>query len=411
MSEASDHDLCSAAATFTPRHAFLNLLPLHMDPRAINALHEMAHAETFAGSAFFASFAARILKGEAVPIRPLRGFLEAIPDAYRHVGGRSAPGSGPDDAVVCHLVTIANRYVAEFGDFWRALGFDLRTATSPAAAIGRVNASQLVGRTLIQTVARSALELALVRAGEKSPEDHVRALYEQFEMRQPLPLPGPGEAIQDHIHRLMRRAPRKFVGMFDDQVLLLDVLLNADQTTLLELRPLLSAVVGLEYFTLWCPPRFETLFFFHPTADFGFRLERYVAARARSPSHKQALSLRLGALAAAIAPVRDRKLILVDPDHVEDPRVHTAYELLSLKSYIFALPHFCEHHLRDASMIGSSQSYAITALKQTSEEAFEAYLGLIARQAKYPELSTLLESVVLRQGKSSDGRDILLLRV
>lgn len=411
MNPASDHDLCSAAATFTPRHAFLNLPPLHRDPGAINALHEIAHAETFAGTAFYASFAARTLKGDAVPIRPLREFLEAIPDAFRQVGGRSAPGSGPDHAVVYQLVTIANRYVADFGDIWRAMGFDFRTATSPAAAIGAVNASQLVGRTLIQIVARSALELALVRAGEKAPEDHVRALYERFETRQPLPMPGPGEAIQDHIRRMMGKPPRKIVGMFDDQFLLSDVLLNADQAALLELRPLLSAVVGLEYFTQWWPPQFQTLFFAHPTADFGNRVERYIAARARSPSHEQVLSQRLGALAVAIVPVRDRKPILVDPDHAEDPRAHTAFELLSLQSYIFALPHFCESHLRDAPMFGSSCSGAISALKQTSEQAFEAYLRLIAKQAQCPELLISLESVVLRPGTSGDGRDVLLLRV
>ncbi|CCJ05616.1 hypothetical protein [Methylocystis sp. SC2] len=411
MNPTSDHDLCSAAATFTPRHAFLNLPPLHKDPGAINALHEIAHAETFSGAAFYASFAARTLKGEAVPIRPLREFLEAIPDAFQHVGGRSAPGSGPDHAVVYHLVTIANRYVADFGDIWREIGFDFRTATSAAAAIGEVNSSQLVGRTLIQIVARCALELALVRAGGKAPEGHVRALYERLETHQPLPMPGPGEGIQDHIQRLMRKSPRKIVGMFDDQLLLADVLLNADQTTLLELRPLLSAVVGLEYFTQWWPPQFQTLFFAHPTADFGNRLQRYVAARARSPSHEQVLLQRLGNLAIAIAPVRDRKPILVDPDHAEDPRAHTAFELLSLQSYIVALPHFCESHLQDAPMIGSSCSGAINALKKTSEQAFEAYVSLIAKQANCPELSILLKSVVLRPAKSSDGREVLLLRV
>jgi len=137
----------------------------------------------------------------------------------------------------------------------------------------------------------------------------------------------------------------------------------------------------------------------------------YVAARARSPSHEQVLLQRLGNLAIAIAPVRDRKPILVDPDHAEDPRAHTAFELLSLQSYIVALPHFCESHLQDAPMIGSSCSGAINALKKTSEQAFEAYVSLIAKQANCPELSILLKSVVLRPAKSSDGREVLLLRV
>lgn len=411
VNPASENDLCSAAATFTPRLAFLSLPSLDEDPKGIHALHEIAHADTFAGSAFYASFAARTLKGEAVPMDPIREFLEAIPQAVREIGGRSAPGSGPDHAAVYHLVTIAKRYVADFADNWRTTGLDFRTATSPAAEIGEVDASQLVGRSLIQMVARCALELALVRAGENAPEDHVRTLFERFESGQPLQVPLPEETILGHIQRLMGKPPRRIAGMFDDQFLLADMLHNADVATLLELRPLLSAVVGLEYFTQWWTPQFQTLLFAHPTAEFNNRLHRYVAARATSQSHWDSLVGRLGELVIGLVPVRDKKPILIDPDFAEDSLSCSAVELMSLRSYIHALPLFCERHLQDAPMIGSSCNVELDALKRTSEQAFQAYVNRITMQAGCPDLAMLLDKVVLRPAITENGLAVLYLRV
>ncbi len=96
---------------------------------------------------------------------------------------------------------------------------------------------------------------------------------------------------------------------------------------------------------------------------------------------------------------------------MEDPNAWNAREVLSLRSYIFAVPHFCEQHLAYAPMIGSSCRDAIIALKLSSQQAFEAYLNLIATKAGRPELLNVSEKADLRAGKDDRGADVFFLRM
>jgi hypothetical protein len=302
------------------------------------------------------------------------------------------------------------RYRELFDPVWKAAGIDHDASTSPAAEFVNMPGRRLFEQHLIQMVVQIALELALQRSGSAQPEDHVAALNDVLASRKMLPiLPQPGQSVRSHLETLMGKKPRAIVGMYDDQLFLEDALARGDPARLLQLRPLLAAVVRLEYFVQSWPPAFDTLFFAHPTRDHMRRMEAYVDALLLSPEGKAALGDRLVVLRAGLEPTHNRLPILVAPDHRDDPVAWNIRELLSLRSFLAALPGFLRGLLDGTPFGTQSALQAIEGLAASSDDATSAYVELVADKTDRLELKTITNSYRLAPGRDERARDVYFL--
>lgn len=386
----SGDDLCAGNASFTPRFALLNLPPLDIDPEGKDALHEMAHADTFAGTDFYALFAQRVLKGETVPIRPLAPFLEVIPTIFGKVGGRHSPGTLPNPQVVEHLEVCVQRYRKFFGKFWRLADLDPNQVTVIEGQSSPVSGSELFNRSLLLSIFHVALELALVRADtEERPENFVAKLHDDLVRGTGILIPQPGQTIKEHVGVLMGCKKTDMADMFADHIRLADVLLNAEDTNLLKHITLLPALIGVEFFVQWWPPVFTILFFAHQTDSYKPRVMKYVQRRLRSEELKSEVAEHLMRLHMSLRPRADGCPVLVDPEFENDYHAQNLYELMAFRSFMASFPGFLRWLMTEPPFPGLASHCAgrIDWLEQHAADAVDAYMKEVARILGHEELA------------------------
>ena len=402
--QTDEHDLLTPEGSLTPRLALLKMPPSAKDPEGLIALHEIAHARTLAGSDFYADFATRTLMGEQINIGTYGSFFEAVPSAYAAAEARSTEGTLANEQTVADLARILELYLEFFRPLWDQSFVPPNTAESGVNDPHYSESYRLLERECILIICRTALELALVREENGSPQDHVRALRDRLEERKDLVLPPPHMTPKDHLETLMNRPSRTIVGVFDDQFRLARVLREGSQETLLELRPLLSVIVRLDFFVYWWPPHLTTSLFAKGTQYTHTRMIEYVEQNAPPPL-RPALSQAVMKLYSSLSPEHDGRPIAIHPETPDPDLAVCAYHLFALRAYMAALLDFLEQRL-EGSPVAETCRPALDDLRETTDSATNAYIAAVAKKTNQPDLIGLRDRVRFQPGVHADGKDV-----
>lgn len=416
MSQKSNHpgdDLVTGNAYFSPRFSLLNIPSLQVDPEGEVALHEMVHADTFAGTDFYALFAERVLRGEAVPINKLASFLEVLPTMYDKFGGRITPGTCPNQEVIKQLEICVLKYREFFDKIWISFGqFDPNLGISSSDQKGQISESDLFNRHILLNIFHGALELSIIGKDLSPPETFVENLYRKFDRFNGLQIPQRGQTVKDHIRVLMGFEERDMITMFIDHFRLQGILIESENSLIMKHLTLLPALIGIEFFVKWQSPRLSIIYFDHLTMSFEERIWRYVNKRLRTPVLKTRIAIYLYRLLNSLNPTENGFPILVDPEFLDDPHACNLYEFLALRSFFSTFPDFLrllmtEHPIQD---MAKRYLWRIDWFEKHSINAVDAYIREISVKLNNPEISNFSQSFRLHPGQHPNLGEVRFLK-
>jgi hypothetical protein len=397
-------------AFFAPSLALIHFPAETSDPEGKALLHELAHALTFAQSEFYAQYASDLFTSGAKSLKGVAKLMEAVPEVFgsQTVGGRHHKGTGPDPAVVEDLMGCLHLYRNRFDRIWKTAGKPLVRITSPSAKIGQVSPDQLWARTIVLEIVRTALDVALVPDKVDHPENRIRILHEQLAKGDKLIVPHRGLTLREHIELLMGKKSLPLVDAVVDQIRLIQVLENAPDDLLWKHCPLLTAVVGFEFFFQHFTPYLAATALRNITADFDSCLDSFVNRRPRRPDEARELRRQALELCAALTPRHEGKVIILHPEYHRDPRAMALRTILAFRGFMAKLPDLLYWMLRKHP--GARHAICrLDKLKQFSGDAATSYLQLLENRLERSDLSQIEGAYRFEAGTDDEIGEVAVL--
>jgi hypothetical protein len=406
--------LASGNASFTPHLALIAFGSEADDPTGVHAIHELAHALTFAQSDFYAEFAAKRLMGQKVQIGTFAPLLETVPEVLGRLGERHAPGTVPDKELAAALFNCVRDYVEIFAPAWTAVGKDPRRASSAAGDAAGITGLRLFKRTLVLAIVDFALQRAL------HDDDHgsaARTIYDLADglggALKHLDLPTREMTLKDHVSTLLGSPKNQFATMFSDQFRLLEILDHVDSPSFTENMLLLPAVVRIELFLEHHNNYLTYDYFGHTSLDFNQRMDQYVLSKLRNPNTIHTLRKKLEELRLSFAPGFGTTPIMIHPSQQTDPRANSYYTIFGLTEFIARLPKFLELLFEEgpAAIFGRPDvTDSLEEIKRRSADGVQAAMKNIAAKLNRPDLSNIDDVIELEEGKDSQFGDVIYLK-
>jgi hypothetical protein len=380
--------LRSAGGLFILDQALLLARDEPEDVEHSHAIHEYAHAAMLAGSEYYAAYAARVIvTGRTELTDDAIGFIEALPNVFRHFGGRPTPGTQPEPRAVEELVKAVQLYRRRFRASWGEGAIE----KDPLG----LDQEALFDRTVANAVAQSALDCAERNSGsaffpnEPRVQKHAVSALELVEnlnkrltkVVNTSDLPGGQEMLFDHIARLIQ-GPRQIVRWFASQIELGRVLANSDPETLIKHAVLLPAIVRLEFLVDARPSFRNASFFAHETYYYRYRLSMW-ATRVAGHPHRPGVLNALGPLCSCFMPVRIKDRIAIPAECADQTAVERMSMVicwLSIREFFRRLPGFLDWYMDRNLEFFEGHRSRLKILAESSDAIAHGYFRAIEQE-------------------------------